>query len=46
MKTLSKLLRRLMTALSAPGTAPGMPDCLTARDWADLPVHHPQCPEA
>ena len=46
MKTISSLLRRLLTRLTAPIAPPDAANCLSPRDWADLPVHHPRCPEA
>ncbi|WP_297579361.1 hypothetical protein [Devosia sp.] len=39
------LLTRLLgwLRLSAPSRHTPHPDCLSLREWADLPTHHPRC---
>lgn len=44
MSPLAALWRRLglnFVARPQPKTLVIHPDCMTLRDWADLPVHHP-----
>ncbi len=42
MSHLTALLRRVFAWLNTPAAAPQMEPKLEARDWADLPPHHPK----
>lgn len=45
MSALLQSLKRLLAALHRP-EAPVQAPQLSPRDWADLPVYHPQCETA
>jgi hypothetical protein len=45
MQFLSTLFRTLMARLAATCHGDDPFRSFTARDWADLPVHHPTCPD-
>lgn len=45
MQFLSTLFRAIARWLAAKGGCDDPFRSFTARDWADLPVHHPTCPE-
>lgn len=42
MSILARLLARLRPVARPPVSGPE-PECMSLRDWADLPIHHPLC---
>ena len=42
MSRLNELLRLVLAWLNAPAAASSMEPEMSARDWADLPPHHPK----
>lgn len=43
MSRLTELLRLVLAWLNAPTAPQALEPEMTARDWADLPTHHPLC---
>ena len=45
MQKIFNALRAWLLRLADGGVHPDIEESFSARDWADLPTHHPRCPE-
>lgn len=45
MQKIFNAIRAWLLRLADPGPRPDISEKFTSRDWADLPNHHPRCPE-